>query len=210
MNTFKAVLFDFGNVIINIDPELTIKAFAELSGKSVDRIRRMVAESRLFQRYESGDFDDEEFREIVRQTLGYPFSDEEVDTAWNALLLDVPPHRISLILDLKSKYKVFLLSNTNNLHIEACNRYFKNQFGFQSVASLFDKAYYSYEMGLWKPDEQIYKAVLSETGLEAPEILFIDDNEKNIETATRLGFQTILHVPPDDLSIHFDLSLIGK
>ncbi len=210
MNKFRAVLLDFGNVVINIDPELTLKAFADITGKSLERVRDKMAESQLFKRYETGSFDDEEFREIVRQTLGYPFSDAEVDAAWNALLLDVPPHRISLILDLKSRYKVFLLSNTNSLHIQACDRYFRNQFGISSVASVFDRAFFSYEMGLWKPEEEIYRQVLRETGFEPGEILFVDDNLLNIEAAGRLGFQTIHLVPPDDIANHFDLSLIGK
>ena len=210
MDKFKAVLFDFGNVVINIDPELTLKKFSEISGKPLERIRSKMVESQLFRRYESGSFEDDEFREIVRQTLGYPFSDEEVDKAWNALLLDVPPHRIHLILDLKARYKVYLLSNTNNIHIRASDKYFRQQFGIDSVASIFDRAFYSYEMGLWKPDEEIYREVLKETELEASDILFIDDNELNIRSAKGLGFQTIHLTPPDDIANHFDLSLIGK
>jgi HAD superfamily hydrolase (TIGR01509 family) len=210
MGNYKAVLFDFGNVVIDIDPELTLHAFSELSGKSVERVRSVISESQLFRRYETGAFDDDEFREIVRQTLGYPFSDDEVDKAWNALLLDVPPHRIDLILDLKANHKVFLLSNTNSLHINACDSYFRQQFGMDSVASLFDKAFYSYEMGLWKPEEQIYLQVLAETGLVAEEILFIDDNQSNIESAKKLGFQTIHLIPPDDITNHFDLKTLEK
>lgn len=105
MSKYSAILFDFGNVIINIDPELTYQAFSSLTGKSLTRIKDKFAESQLFRRYESGHFSDEEFREILRQTLGYPFNDEEIDTAWNSLLLDVPDHRISLILELKRNTK---------------------------------------------------------------------------------------------------------
>lgn len=204
MKPYKAVLFDFGNVIINIDPALTFKAFAELTFKSEERIREQISESDLFRRYEIGLFDDEEFREIVRQTLGYPLSDEEVDRAWNSLLLDVPPHRVGLVLDLKAKTPVYLLSNTNSIHIQFCNDYFRRNFGIPSVSALFDHTFYSYEMGLWKPDEAIYQEVLSETGLQAEEVLFIDDNEKNIAAAKAMGFQAILHDPKNDIKDYFD------
>ncbi|MFT7420108.1 MAG: FMN phosphatase YigB (HAD superfamily), partial [Arcticibacterium sp.] len=129
MADYKAILFDFGNVVINIDPELTIKSLSEISSKSLDRVREKMEMSQLNKRYEMGLFTDEEFREIIRQTIGYPFSDAEVDKAWNALLLDLPPHRIKLILELQNAYPVYLLSNTNNIHITKCNSIFKEEFG---------------------------------------------------------------------------------
>ncbi|MCR9066011.1 MAG: HAD family phosphatase [Cytophagales bacterium] len=206
MKEYKAVLLDFGNVIINIDPELTLKAFAEISGKPIDRIRQKITESQLFRRYETGLFEDEEFREIVRQTIGFPFSEHEVDKAWNSLFLNVPHERINLLLDIRSKYPLYLLSNTNNIHIEYCNRYFQKQFGIKTVASLFDKAFYSYEIGLWKPDEDIYKEVLKDIKMQPEEVLFIDDNELNIASAQSMGFQTIHHNPETrDLTDYFDL-----
>lgn len=206
MGNFKAVLFDFGNVIINIDPELTLKALSEISSKPMERIREKMEMSQLSKRYEMGMFSDDEFREIVRQTIGFPFSDREVDLAWNSLLLDLPPHRISLILELKSSYPVYLLSNTNNIHIERCNQIFREQFGIPNVRTLFNQAFYSYEMELWKPDQKIYQQVLTEIDLTAKEVLFIDDNAANIESAAKMGFQTILMDPKnDDIINHFNI-----
>ena len=196
MESIKAIVLDFGNVIINIDPELTVKQMSVLSGKSHEAVKKLLQESELFRRYETGLFNDEDFREIVRQTLGFPFSDREVDHAWNALLLDVPPERISLLLDLRAKYPLYLLSNTNHIHIAKCNTYFREHFGIASVDTLFDKAFLSYEMGMWKPDKAIYLEVLSEIGVEPSEMLFVDDNLDNITAAKKLGIQAI-HLTPD-------------
>jgi len=153
-----------------------------------------------------GMFSDEEFREILRQTIGYPFSDREVDMAWNALLLDLPPHRISLILKLQSKYPVYLLSNTNSIHIKKCDTIFKDQFGIPNVKELFTKAFFSYEMELWKPDKRIYQAVLDDIDQLAKDVLFIDDNVANIASAKEMGFQTILNNPKkDDIINYFEI-----
>ncbi|MFT7434437.1 MAG: HAD superfamily hydrolase (TIGR01509 family) [Psychromonas sp.] len=206
MADYKAILFDFGNVVINIDPELTIKSLSEISSKSLDRVREKMEMSQLNKRYEMGLFTDEEFREIIRQTIGYPFSDAEVDEAWNALLLDLPPHRIKLILELQNAYPVYLLSNTNNIHITKCNSIFKEEFGIPDVKSLFKRAFFSYEMGLWKPDAEIYQEVLSEIRQKPEDVLFIDDNANNIASAAKMGFQTILMDPHnDDISNHFQI-----
>lgn len=205
MSNYKAILLDFGNVIININPELTIEAFAEISGKSVDRIRQKITDSQLFRRYESGMFEDDEFREIVRQTIGYPFSDQEVDKAWNSLLLDVPNKRVELLLELKGRYPLYLLSNTNNIHIKASNKIFQARHGIPNLEILFNKLFLSYEMGLWKPDEEIYLKVLDDIGFAAGDVLFIDDNELNIRSAKEIGFQTIWHNPQtNDLTDYFD------
>ncbi|MFT6879619.1 MAG: HAD superfamily hydrolase (TIGR01509 family) [Arcticibacterium sp.] len=206
MADYKAILFDFGNVVINIDPELTIKSLSEISSKSLDRVREKMEMSQLNKRYEMGLFTDEEFREIIRQTIGYPFSDAQVDEAWNALLLDLPPHRIKLILELQNAYPVYLLSNTNNIHITKCNSIFKEEFGIPDVKSLFKRAFFSYEMGLWKPDPEIYQEVLSEIRQKPEDVLFIDDNANNIASAAKMGFQTILMDPHnDDISNHFQI-----
>lgn len=200
---FKAVVFDFGNVIINIDVPRTFQAFAELTSKPVKTIEKQIADNQLFQRYETGKFTDDEFREIVRQTLGFPLSDKEIDEAWNALLLQIPPDRISLIKNIRKKYPIYLLSNTNNIHIIKSNQYIKRAFN-TTLSDLFDKLYLSYEMGLWKPEKAIYQAVLNDLKLQPSEILFLDDNKANIESAKEMGIQTILVEPPTSIIEYFD------
>lgn len=189
---FKAVIFDFGNVIINIEFQRIYQTFAKFTSKPIAYIEKRITEDQIFRRYESGQFTDEEFREVIRQTLGFPLSDHEVDTAWNAILLDIPSDRIDLIHKIRQKYPVFLLSNTNNIHITASNNYLKKTHGIKSLDILFDKLFLSYEMGMWKPDTEIYYEVLRSINLEPKEVVFFDDNLQNIESAKAIGMQTIL------------------
>ena len=94
---FKAVIFDFGNVIINIEFQRIYQTFAQFTSKSPECIEKKINEGQIFRRYESGQFSDEEFREVIRQTLGFPLSDLQIDTAWNAILLDIPAERIEIV-----------------------------------------------------------------------------------------------------------------
>jgi glucose-1-phosphatase len=197
---FKAVIFDFGNVIINIEFQRIYQTFAKFTSKPVAYIDKKITEDQIFRRYESGQFTDEEFREVIRQTLGFPLSDLEVDTAWNAILLDIPTDRIDLIHNIRQKYPVYLLSNTNNIHITASNNYLKKNHGIKSLDLLFDKLYLSYEMGMWKPDAEIYLEVLRSNRLQPNEVIFFDDNIQNIESAKAIGMQTILVEPPTSIT----------
>ena len=193
----KAIIFDFGNVIINIDLEKTFKAFSEISYKSVEKIKEIFRENEIFKKYETGLFDDDEFREVIRQSLGFPLNDMEIDKAWNALLLDVPTHRIDFLEKLRLQVPIYLLSNTNSIHILACKSYFRKNYGYSNFLTLFKNSYLSYEMGLWKPDYSIYDAILKDLKLEPDEVLFLDDNADNISAASDLGIRTIKINPPE-------------
>ena len=197
---FKAVIFDFGNVIINIDFKRIYQTFAIYTSKSETYIEKQITDNQLFRRYESGQFTDEEFREIIRQILGFPLSDTEIDKAWNAVLLDIPVDRIELIKKIRQKYPVYLLSNTNNIHIKASNDYLQKEHGISNLDQLFDQLFLSYEMGMWKPDADIYYHVLKKIKLQPNETLFLDDNIKNIESASAIGLQTILVKPPTSIT----------
>lgn len=193
----KAVVFDFGNVIINIDLERSFQAFADLTFKSVPKIKSLFAEAEIFRKYESGFYSDDEFRDVVRQTLSYPLNDDEIDNAWNALLLDVPKERIAYLENLKFQYPIYLLSNTNAIHIEKCQHYFRTHHNITDFKKLFNEVFLSYKMGLWKPDYKIYQKVLEDINLKAEEVLFIDDNHDNIDAAKDLGINTIKINPPE-------------
>ena len=195
----KAVVFDFGNVIINIDFKRIYQTFAKFTAKSEAHIEKQITDNQLFRRYESGQFSDEQFREIIRQILGFPLSDTQIDTAWNAVLLDIPCDRIVLLQQIRQKYPIYLLSNTNNIHIKASNDYLKKAHGISHLDQLFDQLFLSYEMGMWKPDAEIYYSVLKQLKLPANETLFLDDNLHNIASAKALGFQTILVEPPTSI-----------
>lgn len=195
--TIKAIVFDFGNVIINIDIEKTVLAFSKLTFKSPARIKQLFAEGEVFKKYETGFYSDDEFRDVIRQILSYPLNDQEIDQAWNALLLDVPRKRLDFLETLKMKYPIYLLSNTNNIHIEQCKHYFRNTFGIANFETIFNEVFLSYKMGLWKPEYKIYDTVINKIGFKPEEILFLDDNQDNIDAASDMGIKCIKINPPE-------------
>ena len=139
---------------------------------------------------EKGLITPENFHKEINSQLINKVSSEKIDKAWSAMLLDFPKGRIELLQKLNKKYRLFLLSNTNQIHFHQYNKDLINQFGF-GLNSLFEKAYYSFELGMRKPDTEIFEYALDDSNLDPFETLFIDDLDKNIETASRLGLNTI-------------------
>lgn len=188
----KNIIFDLGDVILNIDVPIASKSFAALSGKEQSEILSIFKENDLFRQFETGKLDEAGFRNYVRELLGLSdLSDEAIDTAWNSLLLDLPPERVELLQKLAGSYRLFLLSNTSSIHITQVNKILEASTGIEKLDDLFEIVFLSYDMGLMKPDAQIYLNVLEQAGLEAEETLFLDDNLDNINAASKLGIDTI-------------------
>jgi len=193
----KNIIFDLGDVILNIDVPLASSSFGKLSGREQHEILTLFKEKELFRLFETGLVDEDAFRNMIRELLEFPdWSEEIIDTAWNSLLLDIPPARIELIKELGKNYRLFLLSNTSSIHIKQVNKILHAATGIEKLDDLFEKVYLSYEMGLMKPDPAIYLQVLEESGLVAEETLFLDDNADNITAASKLGIDTILVQKP--------------
>ncbi len=193
MNTplkgIRNLLFDLGNVLIDIDFDLTFQAFATLSGLSEARVRERFSELQIWERYEKGELSDDGFRLILKKMLPAPCSDVALDEAWNALLLFFPLERLERLKALKSDYRLFLLSNTSAIHIKEVEQILKRQTGAAKLKFYFEKVYYSYEVGLRKPDRAIYEYVLQDAGIKAEETLFLDDNLDNILGAREVGLR---------------------
>lgn len=188
----RNIVFDLGDVILNIDVSIASKSFADLSGREQSEILSIFKESEVFRHFETGLMDEPTFRNYVREILNFPdLSDEAIDTAWNSLLLDLPPERVELLKTLAKKYRLFLLSNTSSIHITQVNKILKASTGVEKLEDLFEIVFLSYEMGLMKPDTRIYQEVLDRAGLKAEETLFLDDNADNIRSASQLGIETI-------------------
>jgi glucose-1-phosphatase len=188
----KNIIFDLGDVILNIDVPVASKSFAELSGREQSEILTIFKENELFRQFETGLLDEATFRNYVREILNFDdLSDEAIDTAWNSLLLDLPPERVELIKKLSQNYRLFLLSNTSSIHITQVNKILEASTGIASLNDLFETVFLSYEMGMMKPDTRIYEKVLEEAGLKAEETLFLDDNYDNIQGASKVGIDTI-------------------
>ena len=142
---------------------------------------------------------DEEFRAELKDFLSGDFSDASIDRAWNAMLLDIPSAKLQLLERTKKTHRTFLLSNTNNIHLECFNKIVKHTTGLDSIDSYFHKAYYSHLLKMRKPDDEIYLHVLEQNKLNPAETLFMDDNRDNLEGAKRVGIQAAHIAHPDDL-----------
>jgi len=186
----KNIIFDLGAVVLNLDQEKTLRAFRRL-GADLDELNH---ESSLFIDYEVGKIDTEFFLHSLMSRLKGNASKEQLIDAWNAMLLDLPSKRIELLRQIKKKYRLFLLSNTNNLHIEAVYK----EHGKEIFEELFEKIYLSHEIGLRKPNVECYHYVLKDAGIKGSESVFVDDNRANIKGADEAGINTIWAKEPLD------------
>jgi putative hydrolase of the HAD superfamily len=191
----KPIIFDFGNVFINLDIEGAHKN--ALDTFKIDALSEEMMAFNSF--YEQGLISTKEFLEFYVENFP-TLSKEELIDVWNFMLKDFPKHRFEFLKELKmsSNYKLILLSNTNALHI---NWIKENIPFYDDFKNCFDAFYLSHEIHLVKPNRDIFQFVLTENNLKANECLFIDDNQENIDTANNLKFKT-WHINPksDDIS----------
>lgn len=197
------LLFDLGGVIINIDFERTIKAFAPLlQPEHLTHLQHWedLAGLPFFHEYECGRIDTTTFYTSLREYMRAGVSIKDIEDAWMALLLDIPGERIRLLQTLKaSGYKLMLLSNTNPAHIERIAQMLREEHG-TSFQELFHHVFFSYEIGCTKPGVHAFQRVIEASRAQANHILFIDDSAANIAAAARLGMHTY-HVPQNQLDI---------
>ncbi|MFY0252958.1 HAD family hydrolase [Chitinophaga sp. 30R24] len=196
MKGIKNIIFDLGGVILNIDYQLTNNAFVALGVNNFHELYSQFHGSNLFNKLETGHISTEEFLAEMHKHIPENVTDQQITAAWNAMLLDFPLQRLQLLQQLRQHYNIYLLSNTNAIHLEAFNKLLQESRGIPSLGSFFDRAYYSHLMGHRKPDKAAYQIVLDENGLNAADTLFIDDTLPNIEGAKAAGLQTIHLQPP--------------
>ena len=198
----KNIIFDLGGVIINIDYNRTSRAFKELGIKDFDEIYSQAKQNNTFNAIETGNLSPEEFRSYLKKYLTNK-TDLEIDTAWNSMLLDLPKKRIELLMEIKSNYRIFLLSNTNEIHVNAFTTYIEANFGKNLFEQIFEQHYYSNEIGFRKPTADAFNHVLDSNGLKAEETLFIDDSIQHIEGAKKVGLNTAWLEPTKDVTSLF-------
>lgn len=188
----KNIIFDLGGVIIDIDYNLAAKAFKDLGIVDFDNFYSKAKQSTLFDDFEKGFISNEDFRMQLRSYLPSSITDLQIDNAWNAMLLGIPASRIDFIQQIAAKYRIFLLSNTNRIHIEAFTIYNDEKFGNGYFESIFEYCYFSSDIGMRKPDAEIFEFVLSENGLLKEETIFIDDSIQHIDGALKIGLHAEL------------------
>ena len=198
IDKINAVIFDLGGVIINLDEHATIRAFSSLSGKPLEEVEACYKNEPVFKQYERGLITDQGFRDGVKDLLGFSASDEVFDRAWNAMLLDVPLSRMELITNVRSRFDLFVLSNTNDIHIRAFDQIFAGAIDGKRLSDYFDKVYMSQKINARKPDAEAWQIIIDEQQLDVSRTLFIDDNARNVEAAGLMGLHTFHNQRPDD------------
>lgn len=197
----KNLIIDFGGVLIDLDRQRCIECFKKLELPDVEVILDLYHQQDFFHKYEKGLISSADFRDVIREKIGKPVADAQIDDAWNSFLVGIPHYKLDLLLRLRKDYVVYLLSNTNEIHWQwSC----RNAFPYKTfrVEDYFEHIYLSYEMQMAKPDAEIFQKVLGDTGISPSETLFIDDSEANCKTAEALGISTYTPKAGEDWS-HF-------
>lgn len=185
------VIFDLGGVLLPLDFQRTFTAFGQLAGKPADdALRDAIIAQPFFLDYEKGLLSDADFRDELRRSLRLSASDEQIDAAWNALLLPIEQHSYELLRRVRQRFRIFLLSNTNEIHLQHFSAVVRRDTGGASLDEFFDRAYYSHRMNMRKPDTEIFERVLQENNLAADETVFLDDNLDNLRGAEQAGLHT--------------------
>lgn len=197
LSKINHLIFDLGGVIIDLDESATIRAFATLFQRTEDEIRNFST-SEFFKEYEVGKIDDPTFRAKIREEFEFTGAEEQIDAAWNAMLGKIDHDKLGLIDQLSADYDLFVMSNTNDIHIRFFNRLFEHVSGGRSFVSFFKEVYLSQEIGERKPDAAAWQVILNDHQLSAGECLFIDDKKENIQAAAALGIQTFHNSSPRD------------
>tara|TARA_B110000444_G_scaffold239007_1_gene253078 strand:- start:66 stop:686 length:621 start_codon:yes stop_codon:yes gene_type:complete len=197
MKKIKSIIFDLGAVLLNISYQKTIEEFDKLGIKNSSTFYSKKLQTNIFNLLETGEISESDFiKEIQKHCT--EATNTQILYAWNAMLLDLPQHRLQLLKQLKTEYNIYLLSNTNKIHISE----FENKLGkeqYNEFYQLFDKVYYSHEIGYRKPNAKAFKIIINENNLIAEEVLFIDDSPQHIEGAKKLGIKTYHLLDDEDV-----------
>lgn len=195
MQHIDNIIFDLGGVILTLDMPAAEQKFTALGVKNYNELFRSGNVSSFFKDYEIGAIDNITFLNALRDLAGLPLTDDQLTDAWNAMLGVFPKERIDLLHNLKSKYRLFLFSNTNAIHLDKFRKIYSDTFTNANFDDHFEKAYYSQVLGMRKPDINSYKYIIEEQGLNASRTLFVDDSAMNIEGAVSAGLQGV-HIKP--------------
>lgn len=199
----KNLIFDFGGVLVNLNRQRCVDNFKALGVNDVEHLIDPFAQKGIFMQLEKGEITPAEFRNSIRSHSDQVLTDEQIDEAWNSILVDLPTYKLDALLGLRAHYLVYLLSNTNEIHWEwSCANAFPHK-GFY-VKDYFEETFLSHQMKLAKPDTAIFEAVLESTGILPEETFFIDDSEANCKAAASLGISTYLCKPGEDWTTLFE------
>ena len=188
----KNIIFDFGGVLLNIDFKRTFDAFKKLGYKDFDELYSQHQADPLFQDLEKGLITEKEFYNQLSTILPFPSENEKLKNAWNAMLISYRKESLDFLIELKDRYSLYLLSNTNAIHYECFSKLLDEETQYKNLEDFFTNAWYSHKINRRKPDVETYEFVLQDAGINAEETLFIDDSYSNLPNAEKIGIKTHL------------------
>ena len=187
MKQFKNLIFDLGDVIIDIDINAALQQFQKLAIQDFSELLSNSNKNNFLYLFETGKITADQFRSQLKLFLKPSTTDKEINTAWNSIITNYPESKFKLLQKLKLSYRTFALSNTNEIHVATFNNTIQHKFGGKGLEDFFHGVYYSNELGFRKPDKEIYELVLQKENLNPDETFFVDDLFHNIETAKKLN-----------------------
>jgi putative hydrolase of the HAD superfamily len=195
MQKTNAIIFDLGGVILNIDYQLTRKAFEDIGITNFNDMYSQADADELFRKLETGQISETNFYDEINHRTSLNLPSTVIEKAWNKMLLTFREKSLQFLETLRPRYKLFLLSNTNHIHLKEFIKIYNAAERKKPFEKYFDKVYYSCEIGLRKPNLDIYEYVLNENGLEPKTTLFVDDSVQNVESAVMAGMQGLVLLP---------------
>ncbi len=199
MNTkIKNIIFDLGGVVLDIDENVVYKELDKL-GVNVSELAHSKEFIEIMSKFDTGVYTAPTFRKKMKELIGQEkMTDEKFDFIWNSMLLDIPRERIEALEQIRKHYKIFLMSNSNEIHYDLYIRDLQLRFGYNEFDKLFNKSYFSFDIHLEKPDPRFFELILDHEILLPEETLFIDDTAANIKVAKSLGISTY-HISREEL-----------
>ena len=183
----KNIIFDFGGVILDIDYHRTEQAFIKLGCSHFGEIYSQAGQTNLFNKFETGEITEAAFFEELKKPCGINTTPDKIKDAWNAMLIGFREENYLMLKELKKRYRLFLLSNTNETHITAFEKLIEKVCTVKEFENLFEKVYYSCRIHIRKPDTDCFSYVLDNAGLSLEDTIFIDDSIQHIEGARKAG-----------------------
>ena len=189
--SYDAIIFDLGGVLIDIDYSMTEHAFADLGASANQLLYSQAMQSDLFDAFETGRISSQQFINKIKDFLPARVTPNEVVSAWNAMILHFQPQKLDLLESLSRHTPLYLLSNTNDIHMEKVRRRLAVHTN-RPLEHYFQKVYLSQEIGRRKPDSETFSFGCADAGILPERTLFIDDSEQHIRGAKHIGLQTVL------------------
>lgn len=200
----KNLIFDFGGVIIDIEPIRVGQSFKEMGVKNIEKVHEAAIAKGLYIDLEKGLITPAEFRDGLRAVSGLKLTDQQIDDAWNSMIIAFPKSRFDLMNELKKNYNVYLLSNTNEIHYRYFNQYLNKNMGAKSLEDFFTRCFYSHQMKMRKPDQEIFIKMIDDLKIKPSETLYFDDISENVTAASELGIHGIVHPVDEEINQYFE------